>query len=216
MAPTVTIQTAKGTRTLPTVWQGENLSVHRPPSSKSPTGLSQKPRHWAITHTASGLAACAGFDGTKTAAVNLARLWDAAFGTINPQDARNWCYRETWKHDVRLAQWEGTERPNGPILPDYPTTADVAAAMAAAVGATFEPTTEAEAAEPFPVAEVLAPSRWRNGTDGPEVFWRGRWWPAPTIGEVELWAFDSTAETPDGRTVEPDHPEAWTRILGMV
>lgn len=218
MAKTVTLTTSTSkSRTVPAVWQGRNLSVHRPLSGKKPGELSSEPRHWAITHTASGLAACRSFNGPKADAINLARLWDDAFGTINTNDASGWPYRQTWLADVRLAQWGATERPNGPVLPDHPTVADVAAAVAAAVGGTYEPATEAEAAEPFPVAEALPADRIRTSPDGwPETRWRGRWWPVPTLGEVESMAFDSTAETPDGRTVEPDHPEAWPRILGVV
>lgn len=48
------------------------------------------------------------------------------------------------------------------------------------------------------------------------VTWRGKDYPSPTTGEVREWVMDSVCETPDGRTVEPDHPDSWLRLLGLV
>jgi hypothetical protein len=214
MPATVTIQCRdQQSRSIPAVWVGENLAVHRPLVKGA---ASKAARHWAITHTASGLAACSSFDGPKSAAVNLARLWDKAFGTMDANNSRAWPYCQTWIADVRLAQWHGTERPNGPVLPDHPKPSDVAAAVAAAVGATYEPVGADESGEPFAVAEILPADCVRIVDGWPEVAWRGQWWPVPTVGEVESMAFDSVAESPDGRTLEPDHPESWLSILGIV
>ena len=213
MPATITIQCRDQSRSVPAVWVGENLAVHRPLVKGA---LSKAARHWAITHTASGLAACSSFDGPKSAAVNLAKLWDKAFGTMDASNARAWPYCQTWVADVRLAQWHGTERPNGPILPDHPKPSDVAAAVAAAVGATYEPLSADDAEAPFPAHETMSADRVRNGSDGLEVSWRGQWWPVPTNGEIETMIFDALAESPDGRTVEPDHPESWPSILGIV
>jgi hypothetical protein len=33
---------------------------------------------------------------------------------------------------------------------------------------------------------------------------------------MEEMVFDSTCETPDEETVEPDHPSSWLSILGMI
>jgi hypothetical protein len=213
MPATITIQCRDQSRSVPAVWIGENLAVHRPLVKGAP---SKAARHWAITHTASGLAACSSFDGPKSAAVNLAKLWDKAFGTMDASNARAWPYCQTWVADVRLAQWHGTEQPNGPVLPDHPTSADVAAAVAAAVGATYEPVTGDDSAAPFDPSESFPADRIRTVDGWPEVQWRGQWWPVPTLGEVESMAFDSVAESPDGRTVEPDAPDAWPRLLGIV
>ena len=215
---TITIQTRAGSQPVPTVWQGAHLSVHRPPNSKAPGGLSTAPRHWAITHTALGLACCASFDGPKARAIALAQLWDSAFAEIKePADAGRWRFRKTWGRDCQIAQ-HGTAEPDGPILPDNPTGADVAHAMARAIsGADPLPDSEPIESDQFPARETVAADRLRNGADGLELRWRGKWWPVPTLGEVEAWAlFDGTAETPDGRTVEPDHPESWTVLLGVV
>jgi hypothetical protein len=38
----------------------------------------------------------------------------------------------------------------------------------------------------------------------------------PTMAELEHWTLDSVCETPDGRTVEPDAPDAWLRLLALV
>lgn len=46
--------------------------------------------------------------------------------------------------------------------------------------------------------------------------WRGEWYETPTNGQLEEWVSDSVCETPDGDTVDPDHPESWLRILGLI
>lgn len=48
------------------------------------------------------------------------------------------------------------------------------------------------------------------------VTWKGREYDPPTMGELEEWVSDSVCETPDGDTVEPDHPDSWLSILGMI
>lgn len=209
----LTVQTGNGPREVATVWRGQVLAVHRPVVSD---GKQPAPKRWAITHTPSGLAMAGTIATTKAEAVALAKLWDTAAGEINPSNPRGWRYLETWRLDVATVEHRRIAELMGPVLPDHPTASDVAAAVAAAVGATFEPATEAEAAEPWPAAETVAADRLRNGPQGPEMRWRGQWWPVPSVGEVEGWLFDSTAETPDGRTVEPDHPEAWPYLLGLI
>ena len=42
------------------------------------------------------------------------------------------------------------------------------------------------------------------------------WYPIPAAGDVERWCLGSTAETPVGDHVEPDHPDAWPRLLGLI
>lgn len=42
------------------------------------------------------------------------------------------------------------------------------------------------------------------------------WYPVPTNGEIEEWALGSTAFTPYGDEVEPDHPDSWLTILALI
>jgi hypothetical protein len=47
--------------------------------------------------------------------------------------------------------------------------------------------------------------------------WFGdRWHDVPTIAELMGWTFDGVAETPDGSRVEPDAPNSWLTLLGVV
>lgn len=217
---TINVQTKEGApRAVPAVWLGQFLAVHRPISSKNPDGLSKEPRHWSISHHVIGLGAAVGIDVTQRDAIALAKLWDAAFSEITAEGARNWPLASRWVDDVKRAQ---SGRPViGPReltpleeLESAGTYAEVSAAVARAMGHTFA--SDSEAAEQFPARETVAADRLRDGVDGLELLWRGRWWLVPTFGEVEAWALDSVAETPDGRNVEPDAPDSWTRILGVV
>lgn len=216
---TINVQTKEGQpRTVPAVWLGKFLAVHRPLSSKAPDGLSREPRHWSITHHRIGLGAAVGIDVAQRDAIALARLWDCAFAEITAEGARSWPLAGRWVDDVKRAQ---SGRPIiGPrdltpleALESAGTYAEVSAAVARAMGHTFA--SDSEAAEQFPAAEIIPANQLRDGADGVELRWRGRWWLVPTYGEVEAWVLDSVAETPDGRTVEPDHPESWPRILGV-
>lgn len=42
------------------------------------------------------------------------------------------------------------------------------------------------------------------------------WHDVPTIAQCMQWTFDGMAETPDGRTVEPDDFDSWLALLGVV
>lgn len=216
---TINVQTKDGApRAVPAVWLGQFLAVHRPISSKYPDGLSREPRHWSISHHGIGLGAAVGIDIAQRDAIALARLWDSAFSEITAEGARQWPLAKRWVDDVRRAQ---SGRPIiGPreltpleALESAGTYAEVSAAVARAMGHSFA--SDSDAAEQFPAHETVAADRLRNGADGVEMAWRGQWWPVPTFGEVESWALDSVSETPDGRTVEPDAPDAWTRLLGV-
>lgn len=216
----ITVQTRDGQpRAVPAVWQGQFLAVHRPLSSSTPGGLSDAPRHWSISHHHIGLGAAVGIDVAQRDAIALARLWDSAFAEITAEGARQWPLAQRWVDDVRRA--EAGRAIIGPreltpleALESAGTYAEVSAAVARAMGHTFA--SDSEAAEQFPARDVVAADRLRDGADGLEMLWRGQWWQVPTFGDVEAWALDSCAETPDGRTVETDHPEAWTRLLGVV
>lgn len=42
------------------------------------------------------------------------------------------------------------------------------------------------------------------------------WHDVPTIAQLMAWSFDGIAETPDGSRVEPDAPNSWLTLLGVV
>lgn len=217
----ITIQTYAGDRTTSTVWCGKSLAVHRPASKTDPSGFSTEPKRWAITHHPSGLAACPSFDGTRNDAIALAKLWDAAFCELDPvkPDARAWRYSKTWMEDCKRAQLPASlnlPRPVGPVLPDHPTPSDVGRAIAAAVDATYESPTQSEAEEQFPANETVPANRLRTRDGILQLRWAGQWWDVPTVGEIEAWVYDSVCESPEGDSVEPDHPESWLSILGII
>lgn len=51
---------------------------------------------------------------------------------------------------------------------------------------------------------------------GEVLEWRGEVYDVPCEADLEAWVFDSVCETPDGVTVEPDHPDSWLRLLGLI
>lgn len=220
-APVITVQTASGERReIPAKWRGDWLAVHRPVRKN---GLSTTPALWTLTLLP--LAMSGGeLAAPLSAVMAFARLWDTPAArwddVSNAESAKAWQWRDRFRDDidrVRRGRPALGPRQLTPLerLESAGTAAEVSAAVAAAMGAP-QLTTEDEA-EAFPVAEVMPADRVRVDDDGwPSVRWRGQWWPAPTVGEVHAMALDSVAETPDGRTVEPDHPEAWPRLLGLI
>lgn len=48
------------------------------------------------------------------------------------------------------------------------------------------------------------------------ITWKGKQYEAPDMETLGEFAFDSVCETPDGDTVEPDHPDSWLSILGLI
>jgi hypothetical protein len=46
--------------------------------------------------------------------------------------------------------------------------------------------------------------------------WNGQWIPIPTIEEFMEWTLDSVCPTPDGDIVEPDAPNSWLSLVGLV
>lgn len=142
---------------------------------------------WVITHRGCGLSA-----GTlrcsKKEAIAIARKWDGRFGCIDPGDARAWPWCQQWGDVVRSIN---SPEIFGNVEPEDSTA--TAGALAARAG--------------IPIDQAGGVLR---------IQWRGKFWPAPADAELDWWTFDSCAETPDGRTVEPDHPESWLRILRLV
>jgi hypothetical protein len=154
----------------------------------------------------------------------MAKLWDtpaARWDDVTAAaDATTWQWRDRFRDD--LHRLRANRPPIGPRALTPPeaiesagTAVEVQAAVAAAMGA--PQLTDAEAAEPFPLADVFPADRVRVDADGwPQVRWARQWWDAPTVGEVHSMALDSVAETPDGRQVEPDDPHSWPRLLGLI
>lgn len=58
---------------------------------------------------------------------------------------------------------------------------------------------------------AAAPKKGRR-----QITWRGEAYDVPSDAELERWVFDSVCETPDGDTVEPDHPDSWLSLLGFI
>ena len=230
MTAFITVQTATGgPREVPTKWAGLWLAVHRPVRRD---GLSTAPALWTLTLRPLGLSG-GELAAPLGAVIAFARLWDTAaarwFDVTSAADASAWQWRERFRDDV--ARVRSGRPPIGPreltpaeAIETAGTAAEVAAAVAVAMGA--PQLTAAEAAEPYPVADVLPADRVKMGQNWPGcltpdkgwpmVRWARQWWPAPTVGEVHAMALDSVAETPDGRTVESDDPAAWPRLLGLV
>lgn len=48
------------------------------------------------------------------------------------------------------------------------------------------------------------------------ILFQGEHYDTPSLEELDFMVFDSVCETPDGRTVEPDHPESWLSLLGLI
>jgi len=42
------------------------------------------------------------------------------------------------------------------------------------------------------------------------------WYDIPSNEDIEEWSFDSICCTPAGDEVEPDHPDSWLSILGLI
>jgi hypothetical protein len=142
---------------------------------------------WVITHRDSGLSGAI-LECSKKRAIAVAKQWDGKFGCIDATDARTWPWIEQWGNLVRTINYPHV---SGNQNPDSSTA--TAGILAANAGIAID-----------------------QAGRGLRIQWRGKFWPAPTDAELDWWTFDSCAETPDGRTVEPDHPESWLRILRLV
>ena len=49
-----------------------------------------------------------------------------------------------------------------------------------------------------------------------KLWFHGVWHDVPTTDACMRWTLDGVCETPDGRMVECDHPDAWLSLLGVV
>ena len=48
------------------------------------------------------------------------------------------------------------------------------------------------------------------------LWFAAAWHDVPSIAQLMEWSLDGVAETPDGSRVEPDAPESWLTLLGVV
>ena len=48
------------------------------------------------------------------------------------------------------------------------------------------------------------------------ITWRGQEYDVPSFAQIDEWVCDSVCETPDGDMVEPDHPDSWLSLLGIM
>jgi hypothetical protein len=48
------------------------------------------------------------------------------------------------------------------------------------------------------------------------ISWKGKAYQVPSMDEINEWVLDSVCETPDGDCVEPDHPDSWLSLLGLI
>jgi hypothetical protein len=185
----LTIQTRTGPATVDPVWAGAHLAVHAPYSA---TGKPAARGRWTVTHTGSGLSAGT-FHGPKPEAIRLAKLWDAAFSSVTAAGVRSWQLRD---------QWTALIQRRAPIQPPLH-------------GPSPSPNAHPGRPEAVCIAQD-AGRRVRYMAGLWEMSWRGRWWELPTLEDLKLWTIDSCCETPDGRTVEPDSPDSWLRLLCLV
>jgi hypothetical protein len=55
--------------------------------------------------------------------------------------------------------------------------------------------------------------------EGPAIlrlWWRDAWVDVPTMADFGAWTFGEQCETPDGTACDPDAPESWLRLCGLV
>ena len=142
---------------------------------------------WTLTHIATGMAAAGRLPMSKRDAIALARAWDERIGLIDPAATRSWPHCDEWCAVIRGIRDPWT-------VGTDPADEDTATALGLAIGQGLSV----------------------RGGGAASIRWRGQWWPAPTDAELDAWTMDSVCETPDGRTVEPDAPDSWLRILGLV
>jgi len=224
---------------VPARWVGRALAVHAPLKDGAPVA---NPRgQWVITGHRFGLSAGT-YRGPLRDAVKLARVWDAAFADALPADRitapslANWELAPIW-----AAQLRGDAPPTGPGA-GYVARERVTAADGDG-GEQWEPTLTITPAPGKPgrvrFARRLPDGRERlrdpetgralrmNGDaaafKGPDpltpvyrLWWCGQWVDVPTIAELMAWSMDGVCETPDGSRVEPDAPDAWLSLLGIL
>lgn len=242
-ATTTTIRAAMATGEMidvPARWIGRALAVHPPVNAvrdgKPSRGL------WVITGHRFGLSAGI-YRGPLRDAIKLARAWDAAFADALPADRvtapslAQWELAPQWGRQLR-----GEEPATGPgagyVARDRITAADGDGGEQWAATCTITPVPGKPGRVRFARRLPDGRERLRDPETGRalrmngdcaafknpanplepiyRLRWRGQWVDVPTIAELMAWSMDGVCETPDGSRVEPDAPDAWLTLLGIV
>ena len=218
-------------------WRGVALAVHPPIVSCDAKPARGK---WVISGHVHGLSAGV-FLGPLRDAIALAKAWDAAFAAALPPWRDTAPNLSQWEHSAAWGrQLRRDEPPTGPgygfVARERITAADGDGGEQWEPVLTVTPGSKPKTAR---FSRVLANGRERlrcpvtgkclrmNGDTaafkGPNplqpiyrLFWNGQWLDVPTIAELMAWSMDGICETPDGSRVEPDAPDAWLSLLGIV
>jgi len=234
--PTITVTGLSGPRTVPAAWRGDRLAVNRPVLKE---GLSTAPREWVVTHLGIGYS-MGTINAPQRAVIALARAWDhpdAGLEALTVENARHWRWARRWRDDRSRA---GRGLPViGPreltpleALESAGTAAECEAAVRAAMGAPTPEPDDHRGQWPAPVTrKTTGAGAVRVGPDGLlELWWLPRggnyteadalslagWYEVPQADDIESQCLGSVALTPCEDAVEPDHPDAWPRLLGLI
>ena len=242
-------------------WRGRALCIHAPIRDGAPTPTRGV---WVITSIEFGYAAGT-YRGPLSAAVKLARLWDAAFGDALATAPRvgaavpslsAWHQSRAWSR-----QLNGDAPATGPVSADHgdylreADAPDNGRRVGGPVATPREPVAavDGDGAEQFPVAPTMTPAgpghvrfarRLNDGRErlrnpetgkalrmngdvaafkGPDpltpmlrLLWHDQWIDVPSIAQCMEWSLDGVAEAPDGSRVEPDAPNSWLSLLGVI
>lgn len=234
--PTVRITGLSGPRTVPAAWRGDRLAVNRPVLKE---GLSTAPRAWVVTHVDIGYS-MGTVKAPQRAVIALAKAWDhpaAGLEALTVRNSRRWRWARRWRDDVDRAV-RGLPvigpRELTPLeaLESAGTAAECEAAVRAAMGAPAPEPDDHRGQWPAPVTrKKTGAGAVRLGSDGLLEYWwlpRGGnysdsealslagWYEVPQADEIESHCLGSVALTPCEDAVEPDHPDAWPRLLGLI
>ncbi|MGA0179287.1 MAG: hypothetical protein ACO3IC_10110 [Burkholderiaceae bacterium] len=224
---------------VPARWIGRALAVH--PSIKT-VRAGKTPRGvWMISGHVHGLAAGV-FRGKLADAIRLARVWDDAFADALPADRVTAPNLSQWEHAQQWGrQLRGQEPPTGPgaayVARERITAADGDGGEQWPATCTITPVPGKPGRIRYARRLPDGRERLRNPETGAAVrmvgdvaafkgpdpltpvfrlWFRNQWVDVPTVAELMAWSFYGVCETPDGSRVEPDAPDAWLKLLGIV
>lgn len=244
--PTLTKQpirlTLTGGRTLDVAphWRGIALAVHKPVTRGGDSIDASARGQWVITAHTCGHSAGT-YRGRLADAIALARAWDQAFAdglAAGNGNLSAWPHSQTWARQLRREL-----PPTGPITlaNGEPIAPRPAACCADGDGSEQFPAavtlcrgdkpgtvrySRTVCGRPRLQTEDGRGVRTRGDVGafkGPDpltprlrLWFGGAWHDVPTLAEVGEWTLDSVCPTPTGETVEPDHPDSWLCLLGLV
>jgi len=225
---TATISAALSTGrrvTVPARWIGRALAVHAPLKDGAPVANSRGV--WVIAGRVHGLQAGT-YRGPLRDAVKLARVWDAAFADALPADRVTAPSLAQWELEPQWArQLRGEEPPTGPgagyVARERVTAADGDGGEQWEPTLTITPDGRERLRDPETGRALRMDgdcAAFKNPANPLEpiyrLYWRGQWVDVPTVAELMAWSMDGVCETPDGSRVEPDAPDAWLALLGII